>query len=237
MGSLIKPGDPRFNGNPAKDIPVDPRPLVQISMPCGDDIKCDTMLSLVAVLFSCQPYARPALQTIQGSSISWLRNCLVETALKANADYVLFVDSDMTFPADALARLMNRNRAIVGATYTRKRPPYTVLGRALPDAGPLPPHGVVAVAGLPTGFLLVKTSVFRQMKRPWFVESYDYEGNPDNPFIGEDYGFCEKARALGISLWLDIDLSQHVGHIGANTLKLPPIDAMAPAPAEEPADG
>lgn len=45
------------------------------------------------------------------------RNSLVKMALETNPDYLLFIDSDMLMPADALDRLISLDKDIVSALY------------------------------------------------------------------------------------------------------------------------
>ena len=225
MAGIIKPGDPAFNG--ASAAPVDPRPLVAVCVPCQDLVHHDFMLSLIGMLFVSQPFCRPALQTYQGAAISWSRNALVELSLKNKADWLLFVDSDMTFPNETLGHLLNRGRSVIGATYPRRRAPFDSLGRLKPHPGrDVSNGGVFEAEFIPGGMLLVKASVFRQIKKPWFEETYDYSQDP--PFVTEDYGFCNKAKAAGVSIWIDIDLSQHIGHLSVQACRFPPLKT-APA--------
>jgi hypothetical protein len=39
--------------------------------------------------------------------------------------------------------------------------------------------------------------------------------------IGEDYAFCKKVRERGCKIWVDLDLSREIGHIGSKTFQLP----------------
>jgi len=58
-----------------------------------------------------------------GSVITIARRNLVDIFLKSDFDYIWWVDSDMKFPIDAPIRLLQRNKAIVGANYRRRRFP------------------------------------------------------------------------------------------------------------------
>lgn len=235
MSGLIRPGDPRFTGRGAPQ-PVDPRPIVAVLLPTRDQVHADFMMSLISMLWHANSYARTMVLNFKGSSISHQRNRLVEMAFEAPApaDYALFVDSDMTFPMEALGHLLKSGRSIVGATYARREEPFDALGRLKHVPGrDLAAGGLHEAEALPGGFLLVEMSVFRQLKRPWFFETYDYDQTP--PFVSEDYGFCRKARAAGVTLWCDLNLSTHMGHIGQHAVRFPPL--RAGAPTAEPAHG
>ncbi len=57
--------------------------------------------------------------------------------------------------------------------------------------------------------MLIRTSVFNALQKPYF--NLAAEGDQ---LRGEDYYFCEKARAAGFEIWCDGDLSTQIGHIG-----------------------
>lgn len=236
MSGIIKPGDPRFNGSghgPVAQPPVDPRPIVAVLVPSGDMVHADFMVALISMLWHANNYARTMLLNFKGSAISYSRNVLVEMALRAPApvDYVLFIDSDLVFPAETLGHLLKHGRSIVGATYARRKEPFDVLGRLKHIPGrDITAGGLHEAEAMPGGMMLVKTSVFRQVKRPWFEERYDYDADPW--FISEDYGFSEKARAAGVSMWCDLTLSQHLGHLSLQAVKLPPLRPAQAAAAE-----
>lgn len=117
----------------------------------------------------------------EGSMISKQRNDLVEIALSkdVDVDYLLFVDSDMIFPPDALVRLLKHGKDIVGATYNKRVPPYETLGRLVGDVPTdeaLSQGGLWEAEFLPGGMMLIKAEVFRKLPWPWFWESYKFPG-------------------------------------------------------------
>ena len=129
---------------------------------------------------------------------------------------MLFLDSDMVFPADTLQRLLSHGKDIVGATYTRRVPPYSALGAALTGDDLLQNGGCVAMKHMPTGCLMIRTSVFDDLDLPHFRLPVRGE-----TIIGEDYDFCDRARARGLDVWCDIALSFEIGHIGQSVHRLP----------------
>ncbi len=111
---------------------------------------------------------------LQGSMITASRNNTVQAALAENMDYLMWIDSDMVFPPDALHRLLAHDKDIVGATYNKKVAPYETLGRLL---GEPPPGGMGDVklwpaATLPGGMMLVKADVYRAIQWPAYFETY-----------------------------------------------------------------
>jgi hypothetical protein len=69
--------------------------------------------------------------------------------------------------------------------------------------------------------MLIRMSVFDRLPKPWFnlVAVGDQ-------LRGEDYHFCESARAAGIEVWCDGDLSAELGHIGQKIHRLGELAGM-----------
>jgi hypothetical protein len=145
------------------------------------------------------------------------RERLAEEAIKDGADAILWVDSDMRFPKDALEILLSRKLPIVGVNATTRR--FPVVPTALdidPETGDLVKvqskgkTGLEQVMGVGFGMVLIKKEVFLAAQKPWFwFEQTDKGGT-----IGEDIYFCAKAFDVGFQTVIDHDLSMHIRHIG-----------------------
>jgi hypothetical protein len=150
------------------------------------------------------------------------RNWLVRAALAFDppCTHILWIDSDMTFPANGLERLLGHDKDIVGAFYNRRTHPYStvghLIGRADVSKGGLHPADV-----MPHGFVLVRRDVYTRLSPPWYSESYDpkfrSESDPDGT-VGEDVSFSRKVIESGIEMWCDADLTYEIGHIGEITV-------------------
>jgi hypothetical protein len=168
-------------------------------------------------------------------SISVARNTLVEQALSINADYALFVDTDVvmenpTDPNVALAQLyqtINKSKdtsnpgykdaRIVSGLYRSKQ--KTGFGYAMwlkhHDKGFAPISNwrgnwlQVDVVGM--GFCLIDLSIFKEIPKPWFV------WNESNS-ISEDFYFCQLAKKHGYEtrIFSDVKLS----HLGTLKVKI-----------------
>src|SRR5204863_286060 len=99
----------------------------------------------------------------KSSIVADARNLGLEYAQKYGAEYVLFIDSDMTFPKDALLKLLVRQVDIIGATYSRRTAPFHFLGDILPEQPADAPKGLLEMSRIPTGFLLIKATVFDKL--------------------------------------------------------------------------
>jgi len=138
-------------------------------------------------------------------SIASVRNDLVEQALEHGCTHLLMCDTDQVYPQDALMRLLEHDKRIVGAAVQRRWPPFTrvmqrgELGRytQVPD-DEMYSGRLVEVDATGTGCVLFDTTVFLDIPTPWFAFS-THDGKP----VGEDIGFCAKARAAGIPIHVD----------------------------------
>lgn len=162
---------------------------------------------------------------VRNTYIHEARNFLVRMALDAKADYLLFLDDDMEFPTDALLRLLKHKKDIIGPIYARRVAPHVALGQPLIDGEPIPQGGLTRMDYIPTGFLLVKMTVFKKLKAPWFTLTHDpklaTKENPDG-LLGEDVYFCRQARKAGYTVWCDYDLTWEIHHTIESFVKLSP---------------
>ena len=144
------------------------------------------------------------------------RERLATQAVGLNADYMLWLDSDMVFPATTAVRLLAHTEPVVAGNYIRRQKPYK--GVAYKKIGdwekPLSfdiQDELVSVAGVGMGCLLIKTDIFKELSKPWF----DFQWTPSsNDFLGEDMYLCQKITAAGYSIKIDTIISQELHHIG-----------------------
>ena len=189
---------------------------VAIAIPSGDMVHAD--FCRVACLADARRRDfELILVNVKFSVIASARNHLIAAARNQGCHAILFLDFDMVFPARTLSRPTARDKDIVGGVYRRRSPPNDFLGATL-DSGPRAyTSGLVEMALMPTGCLLVRMAVFERFDAPIFK----YVVNPaTREHDSEDYVFCRQARALGFEVWCDIDLSKEVGHIGQHVWRL-----------------
>lgn len=155
---------------------------------------------------------------VESSLLPEGRARLVSRGYDMEATHLMWFDSDMKFPADTIARLVNHNVAVVAANYPRKnmeaRPTAYVDDET--GTGPLwtgdRSAGLQEVAHCGMGVMLVDMRVFDQLTLPFFaIEPQP----PDNvKHVGEDVFFCRKLAVAGVPIHIDHDLSKEVAHIG-----------------------
>lgn len=183
-------------------------------------------LDTVPALF-CQSLAllQRAGDTIVGFQVGSLvynaRNELARQAIKSEADWVLWLDSDMVFEPDLLKKMLkvceeNNIDFLTGLCFRRK-PPYTPT---LFDRLDKMEHGAsyttimsvsegrFKVGGCGFAGVLMSTDVLLSVAARFGGRMFDpLEG------FGEDVSFCWRARQCGYEIWCDSDIE--LGHIGS----------------------
>lgn len=184
-----------------------------VAIPTGDSIKAGTVSSLLKNAFI--PGVRIRFDIRTGCYIHDSRNKLVDKAITSGSDYLMFIDSDIAFPAGAIEQLMRKDKDVIGGHYYKRQLPKTSAalieenGRlVIPSESKLSSGGVIQVFAAPTGFLLIKTSVFRRIKTPWFWFG-EYRGQ----ILGEDAWFCKQCYEAGIPIYIDTSIPiKHIGN-------------------------
>lgn len=182
------------------------------------------------------PRVENYLDELSSANISAARNTVVRRFLKdTEAQWLLFIDSDMEFPPDALEQLVLSAEAhdlrIIGALA------YGSDGRLFPTLykmamGPgghpatarvveFPIDTIIPVDATGCAFLLIHREVLEEMRGkfnptfPWFQETEMRIADPtdDDPGmqpVGEDITFCLRAKGLGFDTYVDTGV--RIGH-------------------------
>lgn len=203
---------------------------VAICIPSGDMVHIDFFMHLYALIeHSRSKNIEISVINEKGSHIDISRYNLVKAAQQVKADYLLFLDSDMTFPAETLERLLSHRKLVIGASYVRRRPPHSFVHTDLDGGCNYFRYGLAALAEggtgirevkrIPAGVMLVDMNVFKKLPAPWF----DSMWNPANEQrISEDNAFCDLARRNNTKIWLDEYLTGFIGHLGQATYQPEP---------------
>lgn len=155
-----------------------------------------------------------------GSLVYAARNNLAKTAIKMDADWVLWLDSDMVFDPDLLQRMLkvceDNNLDILTAICFRRKPPYTptifdrlevINGKCSFTAFLSVPEGLFEIGGCGMAGCLMRTEVLMDV-------AAKYGGRPFDPIygMGEDVAFCWRAKECGYKIFCDSDIE--MGHVG-----------------------
>lgn len=182
-------------------------------------------LENVPALF-CQSLAllKRAGDTIVGFEVGSLvynaRNNLARQAIKSEADFVLWLDSDMVFGPDLLQRMLkvcqDENIDFLTGLCFRRKPPYTpclfdrlekVGNGASYTALMSVPDGRFKVGGCGFAGVLMSTDVLMSVAAKFNGRMFD----PMDGF-GEDVSFCWRARQCGYEIICDSSIE--LGHVG-----------------------
>lgn len=175
------------------------------------------------------------LTTGNESLVTRARNTAAAQFMQSHHDYLMFIDADIHFEPDDVARLWNLANGdpdngvpsypVVCAAYSMKRPDKPLSawkdGKLLKIEEFDAPTSV-DYAG--TGFLLIHRRVFEQMQEahPEWKHEEGYVGEcwayfdtavEDGIYLSEDYYFCKRWRELGGEIILDPSI--RLGHVGS----------------------
>lgn len=197
------------------------------------DIKAKTLGSLLEMVDYSKSIDWHILIAQRGYTIAENRNYCVVQAQKNGSDYLLFVDDDMTFPADTAERLLALDEMVVGVnSYSRCLPPSSTVG-LMDDKGKYmhPDRHSAWEMRIPTvpfeayfvgaGVMLINMKVFEKIEKPFFDFKSDQNGQVVH---GEDGIFCERVKKAGMQIWCDPTIE--VGHLGEHEYKDPEEDLL-----------
>lgn len=149
-----------------------------------------------------------------GPFLAVSRNAMVEDFLKTDAEWMLFVDSDMAFPPDAIDRLFKwanaEKRPIVGGLCMDSYGKPVIrkwLGSGLMGPAEFKPTDgeCVRVDGLGAAFLLIHRSAFLKMQEIAPPEGWVWFGEMcigGRVMLGEDTGFCARADRAKLPIYV-----------------------------------
>jgi len=155
------------------------------------------------------------------------------TALRDGFDELMWIDSDISFEADDVARLRGHGRSIVGGVYAKKgvRGLAVHLAAGTPELRMGDGGGLHEVRYLGAGFLHTRREVYADIVRtfslpecntafgaatvPYFLPMVISDPAYGYWYLGEDYAFCERASRAGHPSVADTAI--RLGHVGSYT--------------------
>lgn len=182
-----------------------------IAIPCMDNVAAPFAHSLATM----EKTGECVISMNISSLIYDARNQLAAQALKAEADYILWLDSDMIVPPDIIPRMikhMEEGKDFVSGIYFRRRAPFAPVlysridreGHA--DFNDYPEDTVFEIAGAGFGCCMTRVSMLEDIAlnfKDWFTPFNNY---------GEDLSFCLRALECGYKLYCDSTIK--CGHVG-----------------------
>lgn len=145
------------------------------------------------------------------------RNSAVKSAQDLKAGWVLLLDHHVSFQPNSLPRLWNMAQEhkldIVGATCAKRTHPHNNPAIGL-DTPAQSLGGVVEVKVLPVVMMLIRLSALEKLRQPYFRYGTIQDNETDGEYgiqgpalIDDSLMFCSAARAAGLKVFLDVELS------------------------------
>ena len=179
--------------------------MVMVAIPTSHSAHMETFKSLWSLRGSA------GFEYVKGHDTGISRNILAKRAIEEGYDSILFVDSDMVIPEDALELMSEGDADVVSALYPKRsdRTKANVYQESpcspLPYSDSLPRRIPISFCGF--GCVLVKTELLRRMEYPFF-QFCEY---PNGDFLSEDFFFCQEALRVGAIM--EADTRVRCGHI------------------------
>jgi len=170
------------------------------------------------------------ISNVSGCSVvSRVRNIIANEFLESEAEHLLMIDSDMTFNADDIFRMLAWSQtkpivAAVGVARKKEKVYFSSLDQDEDNNIIMDRMGLVKVKRVGTGFIMIQRKVFETMRDAhpeWkymdqntgkMLQSFfDFKSTPEG-YVGEDYVFCDRAHEHGFTVWVDPTIK--LGHMG-----------------------
>jgi len=204
------------------------KPSVYIAMPCYDSVKINTMLSVIKLVQQlAKSGIKVGINTIKSPLIHQARNYLTSVFLTTEYQYLLFIDSDVEFEAEAVVRMLVAKKEIVCTPYRVKAEKldkhiYTVEFKD-PKNIPFLPGELVEIEAGPTGLMLIDRKVFEKIiknhpelkiknkaipnagkSHEFYYNFFDFGFN-EGYSVGEDVSFCKLARENDLKIYANTE--------------------------------
>ena len=207
------------------------KPSIFIAMPCYDSVKINTMLSVIKLVQQLgKSGIEVGIHTMKSPLIHQARNYLTSVFLTTEYQYMLFVDSDVEFEAEAVVRMMVAKKNIVCTPYRVKsvdtsKHIYGAVEFKDPKNILVLAEGLVEIEAGPTGLMLIDRKVFEKIiknhpelkitnkatphtekSHEFYYNFFDFSFN-DGYSMGEDVSFCKLARDNDFRIFANIESS------------------------------
>ncbi len=170
-----------------------------IGIASGETIQIDTMLCLLQTIRTLE--IPNTVIVAKGCYVARNRNEIVRQAQEYKVSHLMFIDTDMAFENEGINKLLAQDKDIIGGMYNKRRLPLENIVHQYKDQ-----TETFKTDWIPTGFMLIKMSVFDKVKGPWF------ESNSETGWAEDKY-FCELAAKQGIETYCDPTIKlKHIGN-------------------------
>lgn len=156
------------------------------------------------------------------------RNIIAHKFLSSGFEDLIFIDADIGFDLPDFMMLAKADADIaIGLYRMKEQTPHHAARFPALMSNPVELHpkddNLVRMEYGPTGFMKIRRKVFEAMMEKWPDDWFQDDirgkmfdffpcGRFGNYFVGEDIGFCNKARECGFQIWGVQDIA--LGHYG-----------------------
>ena len=189
-------------------------------MPCYDSMRVETCVSLLDTFSTLgQSGIEAKFKSVKSSLVTHARNLLTCGFINSNFDYMLCVDADIEFQAEAVLRMLVPEEFIVCTPYRVKedKMKYAVKFKD-PNKIKILPWDMVELEQGPAGLLLIHRIVFERLmdKHPELKIEFDEPtrkkmnaeiGAKDDAIAKYMYNFWDTSFSLKTGEWKGEDLS------------------------------
>lgn len=191
---------------------------VFVAIPCMDSIPTAT----VDCLLKMQSRAVCSFNLLAGSLIFNSREQLMDKAISQDADYIMWLDSDMTFDCDIIDKLLDNKKDFCAGICFRRREPFTPvlyktirMGLTREDTvtegyDDYPLDSIFEVDACGFGGVLTSVPMLKDIKEKCGSVFIPIPG------YGEDISACLRAKKLGYSVWCDSRVK--LGHLAQTVM-------------------
>ena len=170
------------------------KPKIYVATPCYDMMRIETCVSLIDMFSTLgRSGIECKFKSVKTSLVTHGRNLLTCGFLDSNFDYMLFVDADVEFQPEAVARMLVPKKDIICTPYRVKEEniKYAVKFKD-PDFIKIEPFDLVEIEEGPAGLMLIKRVVFERLmdKRSDLKINFD---EPTRKKMNEEIGAVEDA--------------------------------------------
>ena len=172
------------------------KPKVYIATPCYDMMRIETCVSLIDTFSALgRSGVECKFKSVKTSLVTHGRNLLTCGFLDSGFDYMLFVDADVEFKPEAVARMLVPKKDIICTPYRVKeeKVKYAVKFKDSNDIR-IEPFDLVEIEEGPAGLMMIKRVVFERLmdKHPELKINFD---EPTRKKMNKEIGAMEDAIA------------------------------------------
>lgn len=197
---------------------------VALCTPLHTDPRAQFMKSVVDLVqcsYEQWPHRDDPIQirflSVQSSNLPGNREKLFELADEAGADWILWADSDQTFPPHSLTRLLSVGQPFVACSSPKRSADAEPSAVKRNAEGRLEPvwttpekvarNNIEEVDVVGFSLFLMSMEKLRTLERPLFTTAGTFG------MSNEDAHLCKRIKEAGYKVYVDHGLSWYVGHI------------------------